>query len=514
MKDLDYLIGVDIGASGTKTAIFNNFGNLVAESFEESKLYYPAPRAVEQDINEIYLSVINTIKNCIEISGIDPLKIAAISIDGQMAGVCAIDKNWNAVIPYDSWLDTRCSKYIKILKKEEKEIIKISGGPPTFSHGPKMMWWQNEHPEVFKTITSFIMPAAYVAGKIAGLNSDEAFIDNTYLHFSCFADILNNKWSEDILNNFKFPLGKLPKIIKSYEIIGKVNKTAAQLSGLKEGTPIIAGCGDQAANILGAAINLPGMIFDIAGTASVFSICLNRYVPDIDNRTLFTARTVFDDLWYAKAYINGGGLNLRWFRDEIIKDDKNSFNKEKESTYSIFDNLASELNPGSEKLFFLPHMGGMVCPNNSNLRGAFLGLTWRHKKEHLYRALLESVAYEYAIYMGIEKSLIPELEIKEARVIGGGGKSKFWNQIKSDVLCIPYIRLERKEFGVFGSAILAGYASGLFSDMRNIANEFNRIAYVTEPDIKNHEFYKNYVKFYSYFKSCSELLFNKLSNFN
>jgi xylulokinase len=157
-------------------------------------------------------------------------------------------------------------------------------------------------------------------------------------------------------------------------------------------------------------------------------------------------------------------------------------------------------------------MGGRVCPNNTDLKGAFMGLTWRHKKEHLYRALLEAVAYEYAIYMGIEKSLVPELEMKEARVIGGGSKSRFWNQMKADILGIPYVKLEREEFGVCGSAILAGNASGIFPDMRSTADKFNRVKYKLKPDLKKHELYKSYVRFYSDLINDLGSLFNKLNN--
>lgn len=511
MKNSNYLIGIDLGTSGTKTAIFDDEGSLIAESFEESKLYYPFPGAVEQNSDEIYSSAINTVRECLNKSMIDPGKIAGISIDSQMAGVCTIDKNWNAPTPYDSWLDTRCSEYIKILKTQEEEIIRTSGGPPTFSHGAKMLWWQKERPEIFKKIAAFVMPGAYVAGGMAGLKAEDAFIDDTYIHFSCFADILNDRWSEKLLDEFKFPKEKLPRIVKPWEIIGKVKKEAASLTGLKEGIPIAAGCGDQTANILGAAIHNPGMVFDVAGTASVFSICTNRYVPDIKNRTLLTARTVFNDLWYAIAYINGGGLNIRWFRDKIIKDERCDCSKIKDKEYDVFDKLASEVQSGSERLIFIPHMGGRVCPNNPDLRGAYLGLTWRHKKEHLYRALLEAVAYEYSIYMNIEKYLVPELEMKEARAIGGGSKSRFWNQMKADILGIPYVKLKREEFGVLGSAILAGYATGVFSDMRKTADKFNEISYIVNPDSKKHKFYKPYVDFYASLLKEAGLLFERLN---
>ncbi|MHB1375879.1 MAG: FGGY-family carbohydrate kinase [Candidatus Humimicrobiaceae bacterium] len=511
MENANYLVGIDIGTSGTKTAIFNAEGNLISESFEESKLYYPEPGAVEQDPDEIYSSVINTIKDCLDNSGISSSKIEGISIDSQMAGVCCIDQDWNTPAPYDSWLDTRCSEYIKILKTKEEEIINTAGGPPTFSHGAKMLWWQNERPEVFKKIASFVMPGAFAAGKMAGLKAGSAFIDDTYIHFSCFADNKNDKWSGNLLSHFKFPIGKLPRIVKPWEIIGKVNKNAASATGLKEGTPIAAGCGDQTANILGAAINKPGMVFDVAGTASVFSICTDRYVPDVKNHTLLTARTVFNDLWYAIAYINGGGLNIRWFRDELIKDESCELSKIEGIEYAIFDDLASKVQPGSERLIFIPHMGGRVCPNNSDLRGAYFGLTWRHKKQHLYRALLEAVAYEYSIYMDIEKNLIPELKMKEARVIGGGSKSRFWNQMKADILGLPYVKLEREEFGVLGSAILAGYSTGVFSDMKKTSDKFNKISYTVFPDKKKNKFYQSYVNYYKDLLKETEFLFSNLN---
>ena len=491
-----YLIGVDVGTNGTKSAIFDNSGNLISEAFEESKLYYPELCAVEQDPDEIYISVINTIKECVQKSDIDVRNVEGIAIDGQMAGICSIDKNWSAATPYDSWLDTRCAPYVKKLKKEESKIISLTGGPPSFTHGPKMLWWKNEKPEVFKKITKFIMPSTYAAGKLAGLKASDAYIDYTYIHFSCFADILNNRWSEDLCEDFGLPMEKLPKIVKPWEIIGKLSKEAAEEALLSSGVPIAAGCGDTTATMLGAAFNKAGMAFDVAGTASVFSVCLDKFKPDVENKTLFTGRLVTEDLWYSLAYINGGGLNLRWFRDEIIKI-KGSFAGESiKDPYKYLDNIASEIKAGSEKLFFIPHMGGRVCPNTPHLKGSWIGLTWKHKIGHLYRSLLEAVAYEYAIYMNIEKMLVPELKFEKARVIGGGAKSKIWNKIKSDVLGIPYEKLNREEFGVLGSSILAGYATGIFNDLKNTADRFNEVEYRIEPDMEMHDFYLQYVNYY------------------
>lgn len=504
MNDNTYLIGVDIGTNGTKTAIYDISGNLVSDTFEESKLYYPEPGAVEQDLEEIYISVINTIKECVEKSDINTKNIAAIAIDGQMAGICGIDDKWSPITPYDSWLDTRCAPYITKLKSQEERIISIVGGPPSFTHGAKMLWWKYEKPEVFKRIRKFIMPSVYVAGKLSNLKAEDAYIDYTYIHFSCLADNINARWSEDLCKEFGLPIEKLPKIIKPWQIIGKLSNEAAKLTKLNSGIPIAAGCGDTAATMLGAGFNKPGMIFDVAGTASVFAICIDRFVPDVENKTLFTGRLVPEGLWYSLAYINGGGLNLRWFRDKIISNELNRNKIIGEDLYSALEKLALKVEPGSERLVFIPHLGGRICPSRPSLRGCWIGLNWRHSIGHLYRSILEAVAYEYAIYRDIEKRLVPELKFEVARVIGGGSRSKLWNQIKSDVIGIPYERLEREEFGTMGSAILAGYSVGLFDNIKEISDKFNNVLYSIHPDPEISKIYQEYINYYKFLLELTE----------
>jgi xylulokinase len=510
MSEKIYLIGVDVGTNGTKSSIFDSSGKLISESFEESKLYYPELCAVEQDLDEIYSSVINTIRDCVEKSNLDVSKVEGIAIDGQMAGTCAIESDWSPATPYDSWLDTRCGPYIEVMKKEQSKIISVSGGPPSFNHGPKMLWWKNERPEVFKKIAKFIMPSAYVAGKMAGLKASDAYIDHTFIHFSCFSDILNKKWSEELCGHFGLPMDKLPRIIRPWEIIGGLTKKAAGEASLIEGTPIAAGCGDTIATMLGAAFTKVGMVFDVAGTASVFAVCLDKFKPDVKNKTFFTARHAPEDLWYSIAYINGGGLNLRWFRDEIIKFDNNFAGKTLKDSYKYLDNLASEIKAGSEKLFFIPHIGGRVCPNSPYLKGGWIGLSWKHKIGHLYRSLLEAVAYEYAIYRDIEKELVPEIKFEKARVIGGGARSELWNRIKSSILGIPYERLAREEFGVLGSSILAGYAAGVFDDLKSTADRFNEVKHRIEPDKEMQKFYGQYVSYYKFLLQNVDTLFEEL----
>lgn len=508
---MTYLIGVDLGTMGTKAAIFDEDGNLIAEAYEESKLYTPKPGWVEQQPDEIYGSALRTIRACIDQSGADPGQVASIAFDSQMSGIGTVDENWGTPTLYDSWLDVRCREYITKLKAHQEKIIALTGGPPTISHGAKILWWMHERPDVFEKIARFVVPGGYVAGRMAGLKGDEAFIDHTYIHFSCFSDTQAGEWSDELLGLFDVDKGKLPRIVEPSEIIGHVTKEAAAACGLKAGTPIAAGCGDQAASMLGAAMVEPGLIFDVAGTASVLAVCVDEYAADVENATLFMAHLPIPDLYYMLAYINGGGLNLRWFRDEMAAHERAKAEAAGENIYQHLDAMAAEVPPGSDRLLFLPHLGGRVCPSDANTRGVYAGLNWAHGKAHMYRAMLEAVGYEYAAYLRIVENLLPDVDIRETRVIGGGARSGLWNQIKADILGVPYVNLNREEFGVLGSAILAGYAVGVFDDMAATAARFTQTTDRVEPDMANHAFYQPMVREYTHLIDVTKPTFDRMA---
>ena len=492
-----YLVGIDLGTMGTKAAIFDAEGNLLAKAYEESRLLYPRPGWVEQDPEDFYASSVRTIAECVAHSGINPADVAAIAFTGQMAGVGSVDADWGTPTPYDSWLDARCKPYIEMMKPYADLVVQRSGGPPSYCHGPKVLWWKHERPEVFARIHKFVVPVTYAAGRLAGLRGDDAYIDYTHLNFASFCDTVKLTWDAELMGLFDVPAAKMPRIVSPWEIVGRLTESAARDCGLRAGTPIAAGCGDQAAGLLGAAMVEPGVVLDVAGTASVFSICTDRYVPDVQHKTLFTAHLVPPDLWYALGYINGGGLNLRWFRDEIAPDEKARAAASGRSVYAALDEAAERVPAGSDSLIFLPHLGGSVCPSRPDLRGTWMGLTWSHTRAHLYRAMLEAVAYEYAAYMAIEKALLPDLQFREARVIGGGAPSRLWNQIKADVLGIPYVQLNRDEYAVQGAAILAGYAVGVFSDLKATARAFVQETQRIEPRMDYHAFYRPFAALYA-----------------
>jgi len=470
-----YLIGVDLGTSATKAALYHADGMLVTEASVEVPLYYPQPGVVEQENDDFYASAGQTVRRCLSASGIDPREVAAIAFDSQMAGIGSVDEDFKPATRYDSWLDMRCQPYIEQLERDHGDLItRLTGCPPTCDHGPKILWWKEEEPEAYARIAKFVTPAGYVAGRMAGLRADAAFMDHTFIHFSALSDAQSGTWSPRLCRLLGVDPGKLPKITPPWELIGEVTPAAAKDFGLAPGTPIAAGAGDTAASALGAGIVRAGMLFDVAGTASVLAGCTTQFAPDEQNRALLVMRSVVPGLWHPLAYVAGGGLALRWFRDQFFKPDQGE-NSSPDALYELMMERAATIPPGADGLFFSPHLGGRVCPANPDMRGAWVGFSWGHTQAHFFRAILESVAFEYAYYLRILRDLIPDLSLIEARVVGGGARSRHWNQIKADILGVPYQRLKRAEFATWGSALIAGYAAGLFSDLAEAA------ATTTEP---------------------------------
>ena len=486
-----YLIGVDLGTSSTKAALYQIDGKLISEASVEVPLYYPKPGVVDQENEDFYTSAAQTVRTCIETSGINPKEIAALAFDSQMAGVGMIDEAYQPVARFDSWLDMRCQPFIEQMDVEAGErITRLTGCPPTCDHGPKMLWWKHEQAADYRRTAKFLMPAAYVAGRLAGLRGDQAFIDKTFIHFSGFSDAQNAVWSSELCHQFGLDMEKLPRIVDSTTVIGEVTENAAREFGLASGTLIAAGAGDTAANALGAGIVRTGMLFDVAGTAAVLAGCTDQFVADSKHRALLTMRSVIPGLWNPLAYIGGGGLALRWFRDHFF----NSFHGQtmpvSDDLYSQMISHVKDIAPGAEGLFFSPHLGGRICPASPEMRGAWVGVSWSHTQAHFAQAILESVAYEYAYYLKILTELLPELELVEARVVGGGARSGIWNQIKADVLNVPYQRLVGNEFGAWGAAMIAGKAAGLIDDLAAHAEQTAiRSDKPVRPSRKNHQIY-------------------------
>jgi xylulokinase len=356
-----------------------------------------------------------------------------------------------------------------------ERVTALSGCPPTYSHGPKILWWQRERPEMFARVARFVVPGAFVAGRLCGLPGDQAYVDRTYLHFSNLSDTAAATWSGELLDTFGIDGAVLPRIVDPLDVVGEVTPAAAEATGIPAGVPVAAGAGDQTAASLGAGVTRPGEAFDSAGTASVFAICTDTFAPDVEHQTLMATHSVIPGTFIALAFINGGGLALRWFRDEVagISGD---------DAYVRLDRLAAGVEPGAGGLLWFPHLQGRVLPPQPHARGAWVGLTAGHTHAHLFRALLEGIAYEYAVWADLATMGGQRTPLTEARVLGGGAGSRLWNQIKADVLGISWVPTRRQECGVLGDALIAAAATGHVSDLAATAKQWQSTAEPVVPD--------------------------------
>ncbi|MBM3861897.1 MAG: xylulose kinase [Verrucomicrobia bacterium] len=465
------LIGVDIGTQGTKTALFAEDGRCLARAFRPSKLHRPKPGVVEEDADRQVASVCETIRECVRQARVKD--VAGIGIDGQMAGVIGVGADGRAVTPYDSWLDTRCAPYIA--KMPVEEVIRKAGGPPSFNHGPKKLWWKHERPATYRRIRSFVQPGGYAAMRLCGLDSKQAFIDYTYLHFSGFADNPRRTWNINLCERLKLDSSKLPRIVAPHDVVGTLSAAMAARCGLRAGVPVVAGCGDTAASFLASGATREGICVDVAGTASVFAATTRQFMADTRQQTLSCGQAATPGLWHPYAYINGGGMNLEWFRKEIAGE---------RFSFDELDRLAARISPAEDCPMFVPHLGGRVSPSWPRLGGAWAGLRWSHSVAHLYRAVREAVALEYAIYRNVLRELNPSLRLREVRVTGGGEKSALWNQIKADALGVRVVQIAGAQGAPMGAALVAGFGVGLFKDLDASARAWIKTGRVTLPQRK------------------------------
>jgi xylulokinase len=484
-----YIIGIDIGTQGTKGQLFDTDLNALATAFEDSRLIQPEPGTTWQEADDIYGSVIRVIKALAEQSGCKGTDVAAIGIDSQMAGIMGIDKDGEASTYYDSWLDTRCRDYVKLVKERaEERFIALTGSPVSFTHGPKMLWWKHEHPDAYRKTAAFVLPHAYVTGKICGIPGTKATFDWTHLQYSGFADNFNKTWSDELVETFGMAKEKLARIVSPFEIVGKTTAEFAALTGLAAGIPVAAGAGDTAASVLGAGLFEDDQILDCAGTASVLCCAVDSYSPDVKHKTMMMMRSPEDGRYFPLTYINGGGLTVRWFRD--------NFTGKPPRSYRDIETDCAALPPGSEGITFIPHFAVRVFPSNPNLKGSFTGLDLKHGPAHLFRSIMEGIASEYAYYLSVLKDLYPESSFKRMTAIGGGASSELFVQIKADVLGVEAIRTEVGDTALVGSAAIAGYGAGALDDYRAAIRKTIRNKPPVHSDPERHEQYKPVVQKY------------------
>ena len=317
----DYLIGVDLGTSVVKAGLYDTDGNLVAAATRTAPLRQPAPGVAEQDGEEFAAAAAATIGEVMSRARAAPTQVAGLACDGQMGGAMGVDQRFEPLTPwYPSGLDGRYLPHQRQLAdRAGARLIELCGDLPIMA--PRMLWWRQEAPERYRRIAKVVTLAGYVAGRMAGLTAEQAFVDPSYLTWIGLNDTACHRWSPELAEATGLGtdgLAKLPRIVPATAVVGHLSRQAAAQCGLAAGVPVVAGAGDQAAGFLGAGMVDEGQLIDVAGTFPVFGICVRDYFADRDTRMLKPiASPLRAGAWYSVMYINGGGLTHRWFADQF-----------------------------------------------------------------------------------------------------------------------------------------------------------------------------------------------------
>ena len=448
---MELFVGCDLGTSGARASVIDGDGSVRGSASRELALYSPAAGQAEQDLEEMEKVAHEVISEALLQAG-SPRRISAVAVSSQMSGIGAVAEDGSPAMRYDSWLDNRCEPQIRELSDRADLIRSISGCAPTYSHAPKMLYWRDNRPDVWNRIAKFVSVSSFVAGRLVGLPVRDMYLDRTFAHFTNLADVRTGEWSPRLIEAVGLDEARLPRLIEPTEIIGTVTHAASRATGIPRGTPVVAGSGDTAASALGAGVFRTGQAYDVAGTASVLGFCVDQ-IPHLGGKSessLVWSRGLVEGTYLALSFVNGGGLALRWLRDEFAKE---------LSIDDAFESLIAEaasVPVGAEGLTWF-HFQGQVLPR-PHIRAALVGITSRHTA-HVVRAVLEGIALEYARWAREVRSAL-ETVPHEVRAVGGGAASRTWNGIKADAVNIPWAPVVRPECGVLGDAMLAAIATG------------------------------------------------------
>ena len=504
---MKYVIGVDIGTSGTKSVLFDEAGEVISSASEEYPLYQEKNGYAEQEPTDWYKASINTIKTLLNESGIGAENIAGIGLSGQMLGLVMLDKDNSDIRKSIIWCDQRTAKECKEITERvgEKRLIEITANPAlTGFTASKILWVRNNEPENYKKCCHILLPKDYVRFMLTG----EYATDVSDASGMQLLDIPGRCWSDEVLEKLDIDKALLAKVYESPEITGYITKEAAALTGLKEGTPVVGGAGDNAAAAVGTGIVSDGKAFTTIGTSGVVFAHTSEIQIDPKGR-VHTFCCAVPGCWHIMGVTQAAGLSLKWFRDNFCSEEMQTAQLMDISEYYLMDKEAETVPIGSDKLFYLPYLMGERTPHlDPDARGMFFGLSAIHTKKHLLRSVMEGVAYSLCDCKKICSDM--GIKIDDMMACGGGGTSALWRSMLSDLYNCPVKTVTCKEGPALGVAILALVGSGIYSSVADACEKIikiNKTQLPVEANVKEyHKYYEFYTKLYDSVKeNCNKL---------
>lgn len=497
-----YLLGIDIGTSACKVAVFNREGQVKAAANGDYPVYYPKEGWAEQNPEEWWSAVCSAIKEVLVKGEISPEEIAGVGIDGQSWSAIAVDKEGKVLTNTPIWMDTRAQSVCDRLNKEigRDEIFQVAGNSlqPSYTTA-KILWYKENLPDVYEKIDKILQSNSYIAFKLTDAVTQD--VSQGYgLH--CF-DMRTGAWDEEMCRKLGIPMGFLPEIVSCDHVVGTVTRKAAQECGLAEGTPVVAGGLDAACGTLGAGVIHPGETQEQGGQAGGMSICMDEYKAD---PRLILGYHVVPGQWLLQGGTTGGGGVMRWFEREFADYERSMAQEKGKSSLAQLNEIGEEVAPGCDGMVFLPYMAGERSPIwNPHAKGVFYGLDFSKTKGHMVRACMEGVALSLRHNLEIAREAGAEAEV--LRAMGGSANSLLWTQIKSDVTGKPIVVPSSDTATTLGAAILAGVGIGFYESYEEAVALTVKETRRHEPNPENKEIYdKVYETYLELYRSLEKMM--------
>ena len=460
---MEYLIGVDLGTSGTKTVLFDRTGAVAASATVEYPLYQPQNGWAEQDPADWWNAAVQTIRQVLADSGAAPSDVKGVGLSGQMHGLVLLDREGQVLRRSIIWCDQRTAAQVEELNRlaGPQRLMEITANPAmTGFTAAKLLWVREREPERFAQAAHALLPKDYLRYKLTGEFATEVSdASGTQL-----LDVPRRQWSGELLDRLGLDPGLLGKVYESPEITGRVTAQAAALTGLAEGTPVVGGAGDNAAAAVGTGVVQDGLAFTTLGTSGVVFAHTDRLTIDPKGR-VHTFCCAVPGAWHVMGVTQGAGLSLKWFRDTFCDGEKSTAAAMGVDPYVLMDQEAERSPIGCNKLLYLPYLMGERTPHlDPDCRGVFFGLSAIHTRRDLLRAVMEGVAYSQRDSVEVLREM--GVSIHSMMACGGGGTSPLWRQMLADVYGCPVATVRSKEGPALGAAILAGVGVGLYPSVR------------------------------------------------
>jgi xylulokinase len=470
-----YFLGIDVGTGGTRALIIDEGGRVVASATEEHRAFAsPQIGWAEQDPRDWWRACTVAVPKALAQGNLRGDQISCVGLSGQMHGAVLLDEQAQVVRPALIWCDVRTEKQSRELtdKIGAARLIQLTCNPALTNFTlTKCLWVRENEPENWSRVRSLMLPKDYVRFELTGERAtDVADASGTLL-----LDVAHRRWSKEMLDAVQMDESLLPALFESPEICGRISAAGAAATGLKVGTPVVAGAGDQAAGSTGIGVVSPGTVSATIGTSGVVLAATDGPALDPGGR-LHTFCHAVPGRWMVMGVTQAAGLSLRWFRDQFGM----GANGQVES-YDQLNAEAAKAPAGCEGLLWAPYLMGERTPHlDPTARGVLVGLTASHTRAHVIRAILEGVAFSLRDTFTIFQEI--KVPVKTIRLGGGGARSALWRQIQADVYGKRVEIVEAEEGAAYGAAILAGVGAKAWSSVDAACDAVVRVKGSTDPN--------------------------------